>query len=61
MSDTLTNLLAELSAKEAEARALIDKPDATADEVNAIRDELKRAGIQIEDTPSGTVWRRALA
>ena len=28
---------------------------------DAIRDELKRAGIQIEDTPSGTVWRRALA
>ncbi len=37
-----------------EARA--NKDWATAD---AIRDELKARGIELEDTPNGTVWRRA--
>jgi cysteinyl-tRNA synthetase len=37
-----------------EARA--NKDWAAAD---AIRDELKARGIELEDTPNGTVWRRA--
>jgi cysteinyl-tRNA synthetase len=28
---------------------------------DAIRDELKAQGIQLEDTPTGTVWRRVEA
>ena len=45
--------LKELIAKRVKARA-----DKAFDEADAIRDELIKMGIEIEDTPEGTIWRK---
>jgi HK97 family phage major capsid protein len=48
MSEAMNKLLDELSAKQKEARALIDKPDATAEEIDAVRAEIKNIKARMD-------------
>jgi cysteinyl-tRNA synthetase len=54
MSEAVDALVQGLLAERAEARAAKDWARA-----DAIRDRIKEAGIDVEDTPAGPVWTLA--
>jgi cysteinyl-tRNA synthetase len=54
-----TGALSEADIEALVARRIEARKSRNWAESDRIRDELKRAGILLEDTPAGTVWRRA--